>query len=322
MANQVITRITNVGARRYYSWLLPVARYMNAGEVLDLPGIVDTEIFLAQGQTAYAVFQSDRLAGRVIVAYYFADVDTKYTNLSPTPSDLGGIPAGSTFNQQTTQQMFDKLLYPYQAPAFSAFSIVGQSSPIEVGDKIPANPSFTWGTTNPSNIVANSLSILDVTGAVTLLSGLANSPPAACVHAFWQLLAAGDWVFRIQGQNSQLAFFTRDFTVTWQWRVYLGESSLAGPLTEAQVKALRASGLQAGFAGTYAFDADSLKYKYIAYPESLGTATVFKDEATGFDVPFEAPYLVSITNTFGVVENYRVHRSTNQLGAAMNIVVS
>jgi len=78
--------------------------------------------------------------------------------------------------------------------------------------------------------------------------------------------------------------------------------------------------LKSGFAGTYSFAAGG--YKYIAYPAVYGTATQFTDQLTNFNVAMQAPYTVSVTNTFGQTTSYNVHRTTNVLGSSINIVVA
>ena len=91
-----------------------------------------------------------------------------YTNETPVPQTLGGIQAGSTFDNVPLTTMFDLLLYPYQTPSFSSFS-VNISSPVEVGYTIAAgNKTFTWTTTNSSNIAPNSVTITDTTDSIVL----------------------------------------------------------------------------------------------------------------------------------------------------------
>ena len=68
-----------------------------------------------------------------------------YTNLTPTPSTLGGIPAGSTFTAQTTAQMLDALLYPEFYPTLTAPSstfTLTQSGYHEIGEVV-ATLNFT-----------------------------------------------------------------------------------------------------------------------------------------------------------------------------------
>jgi hypothetical protein len=91
-------------------------------------------------------------------------------------------------------------------------------------------------------------------------------------------------------------------------------------LVETDIESLRVGNLSSTFVGTYSFVAGG--YKYISYPSSFGTATSFKDVDTNFNVAMEAPYIISVTNTFGQTTNYNVHRTTNILGGAITIQVS
>jgi len=249
-----------------------------------------------------------------------------YTNASTTPEDVGGIAAGSTFSAVTMQEMWDDLLYPYQDPTFSSFSISGQSSTLEVGDSIPASVTFTWGTTNSGNVSSNSLIIRDVTGASDLATGLADdSSEAIVMSGAIQLTAQGSYVFRIRGTDTDAPSkdFQRDATYNWRWKFYWGTSATT-TLTEAQIESLPngGNGLYSSLSRTYSLDAAASQYKYICYPATLGTLSTFTDTSTMLAVPFEAPYTVSVTNSFGQTTNYNVYKSTNMLGGAMNIAVT
>jgi hypothetical protein len=244
-----------------------------------------------------------------------------YTNATPMPEDVGGWEAGSTFAGMALDDVLDGLLYPYQYPAFSAFAMAGQSSPVEVGASLLVDPTFSWTTTNPSNVAPNTVDILDVTGSGTLASNIADDGSQAVTLAAITKTTATSHVFRVRADDTRSNTFTRDATYVWQWRTYYGESASAS-LNEAGVEGLRANALAAGFAGTYAFVEDELKYKYLAYAAALGTATSFKDQSTNLDVPMEAVATVSVTNANGVTTNYNVHRTTNLIGGAINIVVS
>ena len=240
-----------------------------------------------------------------------------YNNASPTPSTLGGIPSGSTFSSQTMTQMWDALLYPYQAPAFTSFSISGQSTPIEVGATVAANPTFNWIETNIGNVNPSTTVIRNV--STIIANNVSNTSPYAATDGAVTKTTATTNTWSIEQTNTHSQTFSRNFTVTWQWRVYYGES-VNTPLSEAQIEALRVGNLQSGFAGTYSFQAGG--YKYICYPSSMGTASTFKDTGTNLDVPFETVYTVSVTNANSVTTNYNVHRTTNIIGSAINIQVS
>jgi hypothetical protein len=245
-----------------------------------------------------------------------------YANSTPMPSTVGGWEAGSTFTGQSSKQMWDGLLYPYGYPSFTAFSLASYSV-FEIGDGVSAGShNFTWANTNHANINPNSIDILDITGATTLISGTANdgSEPYNFLTPVTSSTPNSSYTYRVRGTNTHSQIFQRDLTLYWRAKRFYGESVNAGPLVEADVEALRINELASGFAGTYVFAAGG--YKYIAYETTLGTATVFKDQATNLGVPFEAYYTISITNTFGVVKTYKVHRSTNILGGSITILVS
>ena len=260
-----------------------------------------------------------KIDGRVCCASGGANNFT-YTNLDPMPEEVGGYEAGTTFDNVNLQNLFDGLFYPYQYPAFTSFEISGQSSVIEVGDSIPQNVTFVWQTINDNNIEADSIEIDDVTNAVTLVSNSANDGTedvdfgSPITHD-----SQTNHLFTIKGTNSKSQVFQRNKTYSWQWRLYYGEDSNS-PLDETAVKNLRASMLTNTFARTYHFEAGG--YKYLCYPATFGTATEFKDVATNLDVPFEAPYIVSVTNSNGITTDYRVHRTTNVLGGSIDIRVS
>lgn len=245
----------------------------------------------------------------------------QYSNANPTPSTIGGIPAGSTFVAQTMTQMWNRLLYPYQFPVFTGFSITGQASVLEVGNTSSANPTFTWSISNPSNISPNTISIKDTTASVTLVSGHSTTSPYAATYAGITKTVATQNVFTISGVDTNSDTFTDMFTIHWEWRGHWGNSADTA-LASADVLGLVSSALQTGFAGTYSFPAGASEYKILAYPSSFGTASTFKDTSTGFAVPFNAPYVVSVTNSFGVTTNYNVHQSSNMLGGAITIAVS
>ena len=244
-----------------------------------------------------------------------------YNNAVPTPVDVGGIPAGTTFIDQNNMEMWTALLYTYVDPTFTSFSITGQSTVLEVGDTTNADPSFTWTISHDENVNADCIAIDDLTASENLVTGGSITPPAAVTHAGVTQTTETTETYEITGTDTNMVNFTRDLNIYWRGREYYGETATT-PLNETAIKALRASGLATGFAGTYAFVAGASKYKYLAYPADWGTASVFKDTSTNLDVPFEAPYVVSVTNAFTVTRDYNVHRSTNMLGGAISIAVS
>ena len=242
-----------------------------------------------------------------------------YTNLTPTAVSIGGIPAGSTFDNMTMQEMWDALLYPYQTPIFSSFTS-SMSTPIEVGSTIPAGSvTFLWNTTNSSNIAANSIKIDDITAGNTLASGLANTGTTAISISEITNVMATSHQWKITATNTKGVFLSRTLNVYWQWKIYYGESALTD-LIEADVEALRVGTLAANVSGNYSFNAG--EYKWICYPTSFGLKTTFKNASTNFDVAMQPALTKSITNSQGVSTNYYCHRTVNKLGGSITISIS
>ena len=214
----------------------------------------------------------------------------------------------------------------YDAPFFQTFSMVDNPvrptwPVIEVGDSTPINPDFSWTTIYPANVTPNTLNINDVTNSAVIGANLADTSPYTSVYGAVTRVTAGNNLYRIDGQNTLGGLFYKVFQVQWQWMTHYGEDAAAGPLIAAQILTLRVPVLKAAFAGVYTFLGGG--YKYLAYPAVLGTATTFTDQSTGFPVAMLAPYVVlAVTNPFGVATGYRVHRTYNAMGGALNIVVS
>ena len=124
-----------------------------------------------------------------------------YTNPDPVPITIGGIQAGSTLNNATMYEMWTELLYPYQVPAFTFFTVSG-SNPLEVGQSLPLTLSFSWNSSNDPNVEPNSIVITDVTG--TLLSGQ-SADGSSVPYTYSSAVVRntyGSYSWTITGQNT------------------------------------------------------------------------------------------------------------------------
>lgn len=302
----------------------------NTYDVIEISGsnlLVHTDGF---GQVTSSLFTTpvDTSSAYTVVVYQngaFRSVTGQigtvyYTNSEPVPVTIGGIDEGSTFDNVPITTMFDLLLYPYQYPSFSEFS-VNISSPVEVGYTIAAgNKTFTWSTTHSANITPNSVSIDDTTYSTTLATGLTNDgTEVIALPSSIQHTTNTSHVWTVYAQNTKSQTISKTYTVNWYWRIYYGESALDS-LTESDIESLRVSSLANTAANTYNFQAVAFQYKYICYPSSFGTLTHFKDVATNLDVDmYSTVDVVSVTNTYGITTNYNIHRTLNKLGGAITI---
>jgi len=245
-----------------------------------------------------------------------------YTNATPTPVTIGGIPAGSTFTDEPHDDLLTSLLYPYQYPAFTSFSISGQATTIEVGASISGAHTFIWATSNSGNVATNSINIYDITGSATLFTGLANDGSEA--YSFpspIQLVTQDSYVWQIEGTNTNTppTTFNRNFTVNWQWLTHWG-SNVNTSLTNAQILALAGSQLRTTFPPQVTFAGGGYFWYWI--PSSFAQPTIFKDHATGFAIGMEAAVTQSVTNAYSIATNYKGYRSTNSLVSALTIDIS
>ena len=111
------------------------------------------------GSTMYTLPNSDGTNGQVLstngsgqlswITAAGGSGSSNYTNPNPTPISVGGIAAGSTFNNQTMQNMFDQLLYPYIAPSIS-LSVSPSTGVREFGNSV-ATVTMNATTTKHSN---------------------------------------------------------------------------------------------------------------------------------------------------------------------------
>lgn len=286
---------------------------------------------------------------RVAAAGYYVDPVTglvtalgggggTYTNANPSTITVGGLSAGTTFAAQTLTQLFDAMLYPYQSPAFTAYSISGVSSLMEVGSSFGPGPlTFNWSTSNSGNVAVNSITLSDTTLSTTIASGLANSGSSSqTLGAAVTRTSAGNHVFGISGTNTHAAGFSGSLTLSWQWLMYYGPSTNV-TLTAAQILALASSALATSYVGTFVETAAG--FKYICLADAAGSQiNSVKDQSTGFNVPMatstdNAAYsntdgggfsyaLVSVANAHSVTTNVRVYRSKNNLGGAVTLLVT
>jgi hypothetical protein len=264
----------------------------------------------------------------VISATVAASADTYYINENPTTSTIGGIQSGTTFpasSPKTVQQVLDMLLYPYQSPGFTSFSIsnLGASSAsgntVEVGDTIASNRTFTWSTSNSGNVLANSISIIDQTNGNTVLaSSLANDGNQVVTNGSITKTSSTSHTFQIRGTNTNSGTFTGSYTINWRHRRWWGVSA-SSTMTSAGLLTLGNNEFSTSRSKSMVLDGDA-KYIYIAYPESWGAASF---TVNGLLNTAWTLSVINHTNASGHVESYNVYRSnTVQNGSGISINVS
>ena len=234
----------------------------------------------------------------------------QYTNSTLTPTAVGGVKAGTTFNKTPINDILDMLLYPYQNPSFGAFNIDGQSSGnFELGYTYPAgNKLFTWSISNPGNLKENSI-------VLNSESGLPNTGSKSQTVASITKNTAGSHTFTIKAQNSNNVEFTRNITFNWLAKRYWGVSS-SEELTDVELLTFSQE-LASNKNKSLKYDCTGGKYFYFAYPSSFGDANNITVESMAWN----GFVLVkrNVVNINGVSIPMNIYRSMELLNGQVNV---
>jgi hypothetical protein len=244
---------------------------------------------------------------------------------------IGGAPSqtAQVWKTYTLSEVFDALLFPYQSPTMS-LTVSGDSS-LEVGQSLVNPITLTWNSTNDANVQGSSVTVSDVTGGITILSGGGSDGSTTYTYGTAVVKnSPGSHTWRAQGTNTNSQTYQGSATKNWYWRKYWGTSTTAEP-TEALIEGLSGSSLGSSNGGSYSMAAGG--YKYFAFPTSNGVPSSFTvsgfnlalaDSADGFSLGGGSVTYkqITITNSYSQATTYNVFRSKNQLASAITVVIS
>ena len=230
------------------------------------------------------------------------NLDVTYTNLNPIPINIGGVKAGTVFNNTPISDVFDKVFYPYQDPSFSLFRINGVDTAIlEVGEAYPAgSKTFTWAIANDSNLKPNTINCNGV-------ANLANTGTNTQTIAEIKKTTNTNHVFTITAKNSNDVSFSRSITLNWRYRRFFGALAKE-ELLDADILAMD-SELATNRTKTLEYDCEGGKYVYYAYPSVFGDLSGTKVGPLDWN-----DYILvkrAVINSYGVSIPYNIYRSTN-----------
>lgn len=273
--------------------------------------------------------------------FQFSEIDPDsgggtYTSPSPIPVTLGGVEAGTIFNNTPISDVFTDLFFPFLSASFSSFQINSQSTTLEVGATIAAgSKTFSWNISNSAYTINNTISIKDITGGgTTLAAGVTNLINATAI-TIGSVTKTTPTLHRwqIKAQRTNSTYFTRNFDVNWRWKVYYGTSSQTG-LTSAQITGLTSNQLDTTVIGdTLSYSTGD--YKYFCIPSTFTEPSLIKDSSTNLAIAMADTaegytagtgtykhLVVSVANQYGIAQNYKVFRSRNVLGGSINFIIS
>lgn len=248
-----------------------------------------------------------------------------YTNSAATTTTIGGIAAGSTFSAQTMQEMWDALLYPYQAPAFTSFSRGNLSTTYELGETVAiGSQTFTWAISNASNLSANTVSIVQNFAPTTTIYGPganAGSSAITLSNTYSAGTSTSTTLYTISAVNSQGSSLTSTISRSWRPRWYYGKFS-GTTVSASDIVTLANSALAASVTNTYytISSGASAEYVYFCIPSTFSQPSDFRDSTGGCfgtNWPYSVQGSVVVTNAYGVNITYTVYRFTNPTAGAV-----
>jgi len=264
-----------------------------------------------------------------------------YKGASPTTITVGGEPAGTAIYGKTVQQILQEILVPFIVPTFASF-YNNISSPQEVGTTLSGNKNFYYSFNTVYDVLDNTISIKDLTNSTTLATGLSIAQGVGVSLSIGTItnsaLATHVWQANAKDLNNN-PLVPVNYTITWYWRTWYGNNTLA-TLTASDIQntsTIQSSFLNSTFKTTYNTNAGG--YKWFIWDDSLGSPTAvtgFKDASTGLQISMADATdnvffsntqngwsygIVSVTQN-GVTSNKRCYRTKNQLGGALQAIIS
>ena len=200
----------------------------------------------------------------------------------------------------------------YINPAFSAFSVSGQSSTVEVGTTLSGSKTFTWTVVNNSGTV-DTIDIYDITDSSTLLAGTTNDGSQVVTVNTLQLNTSGatqQWKGIANNTNPVGTVDSSTFTVTARFYRFFGAAS-SSPANSAEVRALASSAFQTG--GTFTLSTGtSLTRFVVALPPGITITSVIDTSALNADITDEyvLTKTVSVTDAGGTSRTYNIYEMT------------
>ena len=246
-----------------------------------------------------------------------------YTNLTPTTATVGGITAGSTFSAQTMQQMWDNLLYPYQNPAFTSFSISNPYGQLEIGRAIPDGQNFQWATSNTSNVQSNSINISGANfSGVTAQPNNGYYGPVNFTSPL-VLNAIGSLSWNISATNTKSQSFNTSTSLSWSIRWYYGKSANS-TVTQSDITGFT-SNLVTSVTNSYVTlgATSGPQYGYLIVPTTLLSQPSNLVNSTsgcfGNNIPYSNIGTVTFNNTYGVSVTYNIYKTTNPFAGSQSV---
>lgn len=246
------------------------------------------------------------------------DKKTTYTNPTPTPNAVGGIKAGSTFNNKEVVDIINDLLYPFVKPSVSISSV--QSGGIfELGTSVKIT-TLNYSVSKNSADTLNGLKAHFTGGiseTINVVSGDFTSNPSGTKTLDYTITSETSLSCSLSYSYGTQSVSDEHLSNLISWSfvnpMFNGVSASATADVKTLTKQIRRKGNQ-----TLTF-ALNQEYIYYAYPKSYGTLKSIKDQSgfeniNGFTLTTEKLAVAS-----GSVDYYVYRLTDKETASAMTL---
>lgn len=202
-----------------------------------------------------------------------------YTNADPVITTLGGITAGTTFEDVPIKDLLTNLLYPYTKPVINSFTLTPSAGVKKKGVPITLTNASTKITKK-----SKAISKVDLYNGSTLLKSIDGSSitSAGTTLTFSDLndTLAGTsnttYTIKVSEENGTADVVASTATYTFVDPYYKGVISKDAEITAELISGLTEI-IEAKGTKSYSFTTTSEQCSVIAYPASYGTIKEIKD---------------------------------------------
>lgn len=247
----------------------------------DLLTLSGDTVIASAGSLKYESNPTFTGATQIVTKQYVDDNvsgGTIYNLASPATTTVGGVAAGTVLTGKNSNEILKEILTPYQAPTFSSFDSEMVST-VEVGTVLSGNKQFTWAFGNSANVQANTMCIIDISSASSIIAAnISTSSP--------QTVNIGTVTFTTCGQTQQwkgcaqntcaTAFGSSNETVIGLYPYFWGKCTCPGSAGENRpilnaTEIAAGNKVLAGSAGSFSinFNSTDNDYLWFAVPATV-----------------------------------------------------
>lgn len=238
-----------------------------------------------------------------------------YTSSGPANVTIGGIKEGEVFKNVPISTMFDRLLIKYKEPEITKFNI--QRDTYQLGETMTSPITLSWTISNSINLKNGKIMFKFGTKVITPNKNITYDDNAIFNVEPIVLYQQGNKGITMMVTDDNGVKLTKTTEVKWVNTIYFGSSMDE----EINVKNINSLATVNGnsVSGTFNFPAGG--YKFVLIPAIWKDPTVFSDPNNGLPVYVDKMSNISITNKFGVQQEYKVFRTHNLLNGSISITI-